>query len=68
MQICHLYNGIGVNANPAQPGADGLDLAITFADAGRAIRSAVSYSATMFGIVVYSTNSYAVIFKICDVI
>lgn len=39
--ICHIYNSIGQSPEPGQPGQDGLDLAITFADAGRAIRSAV---------------------------
>jgi nucleoside-diphosphate-sugar epimerase len=41
--MTHLYNGIGVQAEPAldAEGLDGLDLAVTFADAGRAVRSAV---------------------------
>lgn len=39
--ICHIYNSIGQAPEPGRPGQDGLDLAITFADAGRAIRSAV---------------------------
>ena len=39
--MCHVYNSIGQAPEPATPGQDGLDLAVTFADAGRAIRSAI---------------------------
>ena len=37
--MCHVYNSIGQAPEPSPPGQDGLDLAVTFADAGRAIRS-----------------------------
>lgn len=44
--ITHLYNGIGVASEPPEgsEGQDGLDLAVTFRDAGRAVRSALDVS------------------------
>jgi|EP01046_Picozoa_sp_COSAG06_P037571 nucleoside-diphosphate-sugar epimerase len=38
---CHVYNGIGIAAEPGTPGQDGLDLAVTFADAGRAVKAGI---------------------------